>query len=224
MWDRRFRDRRDAGQVLAGLLTPYVGDDNVVVLGLPRGGVPVAFEVASALGAPLDVFVVRKLGTPGQSELAMGAISTGGVVILNDDIVRSLRVTPAAIQEVAERESSELLRRERLYRGTRSAPDLTDKTVIVVDDGLATGASMRAAVAALRQHKPARIVVAVPAAPKPACREIAALVDDVVCAATPSSFFAVGESYDDFSQTTDEEVRELLRAAPAPSARMGSKA
>jgi predicted phosphoribosyltransferase len=216
MPDRLFRDRRDAGTTLAGLLERYRGRSDVIVLGLPRGGVPVAYEVASALGAPLDVFVVRKLGVPGREELAMGAIASGGVVVLNDDVVRGLRIPPELIQLAVEREGRELLRREQAYREGRPMPDLAGKTIMVVDDGLATGASMRAAVEALRQLRPGRIVLAVPAAPESTCQELTGLVDEVVCATTPSPFFAVGESYWDFTQTTDEEVRDLLRAA-APS-------
>ncbi|MDT7789573.1 MAG: hypothetical protein QOF58_7992, partial [Pseudonocardiales bacterium] len=210
---RVFRDRRDAGRVLARMLEGYRGRDDVVVLALPRGGVPVAYEVATALGAPLDVFVVRKLGVPGHEEVAMGAIATGGVTVLNDDVIRGLGISPEAVQQMAEREGRELLRRERAYREGRRPPDLSGKTIILVDDGLATGASVRAAIRAVRQHRPARIVVAVPAAPAPTCGELADLVDDVVCASTPTPFVAVGESYWDFTQTTDEEVRELLRAA-----------
>ena len=213
MSDRVFRDRRDAGRILAGLLDKYRGRPDLLVLALPRGGVPVGYEVATALGAPLDVFLVRKLGVPGQEELAMGAIASGGVVVLNEDVVRGLRVRPEVIQRVAEQEGRELARREREYREGRPMPEVARKTVILVDDGLATGASMRAAVLALRQLDPARIVVAVPAAPESTCREMAAMVDEVVCATTPSPFFAVGASYWDFTQTTDEEVRDMLRAA-----------
>jgi predicted phosphoribosyltransferase len=213
MPDRLFRDRRDAGRVLASLLSRYRDRDDVVVLALPRGGVPVAYEVASALGAPLDVFLVRKLGVPGQEELAMGAIASGGMVVINDDVVRGLGIRPEAVQRVAEQEARELLRREAAYRDGRPPPDLAGKVVIVVDDGLATGSSMLAAVNALRQLGPARIVVAVPAAPESTCRELGAVVDDVVCATTPSPFVAVGQSYWDFTQTTDDEVRELLRVS-----------
>ena len=211
---RPFRDRRDAGRVLAGLLDEYRGRSDVIVLGLPRGGVPVAYEVATALGVPLDVFVVRKLGVPGREELAMGAIASGGVTVINDDVARGLGISPEVIEQVAEREGRELLRREQAYREGRPFPEVTGKVVIVVDDGLATGSSMRAAVEALRRLRPAAIVVAVPAAPESTCRELNALADKVVCATTPSPFFAVGESYWDFTQTTDEEVRDLLRAAP----------
>src|SRR5215210_2061503 len=213
MPDRLFRDRRDAGRALAGLLSHYRDRPDVEVLALPRGGVPVAYEVASALGAPLDVFVVRKLGVPGREEVAMGAIASGGLVVLNDDVVRGLRIPPEVLQRVVEQEGRELIRREQAYRGDRPMIHVEVETVIIVDDGLATGASMRAAILALRRMKPARIVVAVPAAPDSSCQELAALVDEVVCATTPSPFLAVGESYWDFSQTTDEEVRDLLRAA-----------
>ncbi|MDP9240190.1 MAG: erythromycin esterase family protein, partial [Actinomycetota bacterium] len=213
MSDRVFRDRRDAGRVLAGLLGHYRGQRGLTVLGLPRGGVPVAYEVAAALGAPLDLFLVRKLGVPGREELAMGAIASGGVVVLNEDVIRGLGITPEAIQRVAEAEGRELLRRERDYRQGRPAPDVTGETVVLVDDGLATGSSMRAAILALRKLGPARIVVAVPAAPSATCEELALEVDDVVCATTPSPFLAVGASYWDFTQTTDEEVRDLLHAA-----------
>ena len=213
MPDRLFRDRRDAGRVLAGLLDQYRDRPDVLVLGLARGGVPVGYEVATALSAPLDVFLVRKLGVPGRQELAMGAIASGGVIVINDDVVRGLGIAPETIQRVAEEEGRELQRREQAYREGRPAPDVAGKVVILADDGLATGASMRAAVQALRQLGPARIVVAVPAAPESACRELTAMADEVVCATTPSPFFAVGASYWDFTQVTDEEVRDLLRAA-----------
>lgn len=215
MPDRVFRDRRHAGRVLAGLLERYRGQDDVVVLALPRGGVPVAYEVAVALGAPLDVFLVRKLGVPGHEELAMGAIASGGTVVVNDDVVRGMGIAPDAVRRVAEREGRELGRREAAYREDRRPPDLAGKVVILVDDGLATGSSMVAAVHALRELGPARIVVAVPSAPVSTCRALSVLADDVVCATTPSPFFAVGQSYWDFTQTTDDEVRELLRAARA---------
>jgi erythromycin esterase-like protein/predicted phosphoribosyltransferase len=215
MAERLFQDRRDAGRALAALLDRYRGRPDVVVLGLPRGGVPVAYEVAMALGAPLDVFVVRKLGVPGHEEVAMGALASGGVVVLNDDVIRGADIPSEAIQRVAEQEARELLRREQAYREGRPMLDVQGKTVILVDDGLATGASMRAAIQALRRLGPAAIVVAVPAAPEPTCRELAAHVDDVVCATTPSPFFAVGQSYWDFEQTTDAEVRDLLRGASA---------
>ncbi|OAN39873.1 erythromycin esterase family protein [Mycolicibacterium iranicum] len=207
---RVFRDRREAGRVLAGLLGAYRGRGNVVVLGLARGGVPVAWEVAAALGVPLDAFIVRKLGAPGHDEFAMGALASGGRVVLNDDVVRALRVSPQQLRDIAEREGRELLRREAAYRGGRPPLDLAGKTVILVDDGLATGSSMLAAVHALREMDPAEIVVAVPAAPESTCREFAGIVDDVVCASMPTPFLAVGESFWDFRQVSDEDVRELL--------------
>jgi predicted phosphoribosyltransferase len=213
MADRLFRDRREAGRVLARLLDRYRGRPDVIVLGLPRGGVPVAYEVATALGAPLDVFLARKLGVPGHEEVAMGAIASGGTLVLNENVVRGLGIRSEVVQQVAEREGRELLRREQAYREGRPAPEIAARTVVVVDDGLATGASMRAAIQALRQLRPARTVVAVPAAPESTCRELSAMVDDVLCATTPSPFLAVGQSYWDFTQTTDEEVRDLLRAA-----------
>ncbi|OJY52073.1 MAG: erythromycin esterase [Pseudonocardia sp. 73-21] len=212
-----FRDRRDAGRVLAGLLAHYRDEPGLVVLGLARGGVPVAHEVATALGAPLDVLVARKLGVPGHPELAMGAVAGDGVVVIDDDVVRGMRVGTDAIRRVAEREGRELLRRERAYRGDRPAPDVAGRTVIVVDDGLATGSTMYAAVEALRRLGPARIVVAVPAAPQSTCRELAAVVDDLVCATTPTPFHAVGRSYWDFTETGDDEVRALLGAPARPA-------
>jgi len=215
MPDRLFRDRRDAGRVLARLLEPYRDRDDVVVLALPRGGVPVAYEVATALGAPLDVLLVRKLGVPGQEELAMGAIASGGIVVVNDDVVRDLGIRPEVVQSVAEQEGQELLRREHAYREGRPPTDVAGKVVILVDDGLATGSSMLAAVHVLREMHPAQIVVAVPAAPESTCRELRSMVDDLVCATTPSPFLAVGQSYWDFTQTTDDEVRQLLRDAAA---------
>jgi predicted phosphoribosyltransferase len=219
MTPQLFRDRREAGQILAGQLHHYRGRDDVVVLALPRGGVPVAFEVATELRAPLDVFLVRKLGVPGHAELAMGAIASGGVVVLNDDVVRGLGITPDVIERAADEEAPELQRREQTYREGRSMPDLTGKTVILVDDGLATGASMRAAIEAVRRLQPAKTVVAVPAAPASTCRELTSEVDEVVCASTPSPFYAVGSAYWDFTQTTDDEVRELLRDAAGVGSR-----
>jgi putative phosphoribosyl transferase len=208
-----FADRRDAGRVLAGLLTKYANRDDVLVLALPRGGVPVAFEVAHALRAPLDVFIVRKLGVPGHDELAMGAIATGGVRVLNGDVVGALGLSTKVIDAVAAREEKELERRERIYRGARTPPDVRERTVILVDDGLATGSTMRAAVAALRKQRPARIVVAVPVAAPETCEEFKTEVDETVCAATPRMFNGVGHWYEDFSQTSDDEVHELLAQA-----------
>ncbi len=196
--------------MLADLLCAYRDLDGVVVLGLARGGIPVAWEVAVALGAPLDAFIVRKLGAPGHEEFAMGALASGGRVVVNDDVLRALRVTPQQLRDVAEREGRELIRREAAYRGGRPPIEVAGRTVILVDDGLATGASMLAAVQALREAEPAQIVVAVPAAPESTCREFAGLVDDVVCATMPTPFLAVGESFWDFKQVSDEEVREYL--------------
>jgi predicted phosphoribosyltransferase len=210
---RVFADRREAGRVLATHLWHHLGDRDLLVLGLPRGGVPVADEVAKALGAPLDVFVVRKLGVPGHEELAMGAIASGGVLVLNDDVVRALQIPDDVIRQVAEREARELERRERRYRGDRAPLALRGTTVLVVDDGLATGSSMLAAIQALRELEPDRIVVAVPAAPASTCRELDTLVDEVICATNPEPFYAVGQAYWNFEQTTDDEVRARLRAA-----------
>jgi predicted phosphoribosyltransferase len=210
MQPKRFRNRTDAGRQLAGKLAAYADRPDVVVLALPRGGVPVASEVARALGAPLDVFVVRKLGVPGHEELAMGAVATGGLRVLNDEIVHGLDIPEREIAAVADRELHELSRRERLYRGDHPPPDVGGRTVILVDDGLATGATMRAAVQALRQQQPARIVVAVPTASPDTCEALKAAADDVVCAMTPEPFFAVGHWYDDFTQTTDDEVARSL--------------
>jgi putative phosphoribosyl transferase len=207
----RFRDRAHAGRVLARALLAYAGRDDVVVLALPRGGVPVAAELARALGAQLDVFVVRKLGLPGHEELAMGAVAPGGVLVLDDRLVRGLGIPDEVLQETVEKELRELERREAAYRAGRPPLDLEGKTVILVDDGLATGATMRAAALALRKYKPARVVVAVPVASAETCDEFRADVDEIICALTPSPFHAVGLWYDDFSQTSDEEVRELLR-------------
>jgi len=208
-----FRDRVEAGDVLAARLGHYAGRDDVLVLALPRGGVPVGARVARALRAPLDVFVVRKLGVPGHEELAMGAIASGGVRVRNEEVIRKLRVDEATIQRVAEAEERELARRERSYREQRLPPDLGDRVVVLVDDGLATGSTMRAAVAAAGRLGPARVVVAVPTAPGSTCEQLRREADEVVCATTPRPFRAVGYSYRSFPQTTDEEVRELLRAA-----------
>jgi len=214
-----FQDRTEAGRLLAEKLMAYANRPDVLVLALPRGGVPVAFEVAKALNVPLDIFLVRKLGLPGHEELAMGAIASGGMRVLNEDVVHYLRVPNEVIEKVARREQQELERREREYRGDRPAPEVRGRTIILIDDGLATGSSMRAAVRALRQQQPARIIVAVPIAAESTCNEFKAEVDEIVCALTPEPFHAVGLWYEDFSQTTDEEVRDLLkRAARAQSA------
>jgi putative phosphoribosyl transferase len=211
----RFRDRVEAGRCLAERLSAYADRPEVIVLALPRGGVPVGFEVARALRAPLDVFLVRKLGVPGRKELAMGAIASGGVRLLNEDVVQVLKIPESVIDAVADEEQRELERRERLYRDDRPPPAVRGRTVILIDDGLATGSSMRAAVAALRRLEPARIVVAVPVAASATCQELQAEVDEVVCARTPEPFYAVGLWYEDFSQTTDEEVHNLLARAEA---------
>ena len=214
-----FRNRIEAGRLLAGHLKEYADQPEVIVLALPRGGVPVAFEVAEALRAPLDVYIVRKLGVPGHEELAMGAIATGGVRVTNDDVVRFLKIPSEQIDEAAARETQELERREREYRGNRPAPDITGRTVILVDDGLATGSTMRAAASALRKQNPKRIVVAVPVGAPQTCDEFRAEVDEVVCAMTPEPFHGVGQWYDDFSQTSDDEVHELLGRNPSERAK-----
>jgi putative phosphoribosyl transferase len=207
---RTYRDRADAGRVLASLLQGYRDRPDVMVLGLPRGGVPVAAEVAAALGAPLDVFVVRKLGVPGHDELAMGAIASGGVRVLNASVITGLGIGQDEIDRVAAREDQELDRRTQAYRGARSGPDVTGKVVIVVDDGLATGSTMRAAVAALRAQRPSRIVVAVPVGAPSTCAALAHEADEVICARMPGSFHAVGQWYDDFSPPSEAELRRLL--------------
>ncbi|MCV7221347.1 phosphoribosyltransferase [Mycolicibacterium elephantis] len=207
---RIFSNRQEAGEVLAEELAPYRDKDNVLVLGLARGGVPVGWHVASALRAPLDVFLVRKLGVPHWRELAMGAIASGGGVVINDSVVRSLGITDEQLQEVIERETEELHRRERVYRGDRPPVDLAGRIVILVDDGIATGASMLAAVRAVRACDPARVVVAVPVGPPSACRELGAEADEVVCVTMPPGFEAVGQVFEDFRQVSDDEVRELL--------------
>jgi predicted phosphoribosyltransferase len=208
-----FRDRTEAGRLLAAKLAKYADRPDVEVLALPRGGVPVAFEVARALHAPLDVFLVRKLGVPGQPELAMGAIASGGVRVLNGDVVRALGIPDDVVEAVAAEEQQELDRRERAYRDDRPPPDFQGRTVILVDDGLATGSTMRAAVAALRHGGPESIAVAVPVASPETCAEFQGEVDDIICAKTPDPFYAVGLWYEDFSQTTDEEVHDLLERA-----------
>ena len=205
-----FRDRREAGRLLAAQLAAYAHRPDVLVLGLPRGGVPVAYEVARTLGVPLDIFLVRKLGVPGYEELAMGAVATGGVRVLNEQVVNGLRIPDHVIDAVAAQEQEEMRRRERLYRDGRHSPDVRGRTVILVDDGLATGSTMHAAIQALRQQQPARIVVAVPIASPEACEALKYEADEVICLLTPEPFDAVGRWYEDFSQTTDDEVRDLL--------------
>ena len=211
--ERAFPDRIEAGRLLAEELEKYADRDDVIVLGLPRGGVPVANEVAKHLHAPLDVFIVRKLGVPGFEELAAGAIASGGVRVLNEDVMRAIPHADQAIEAVTTRETAELARREQTYREGRPAPDLRDRIAILVDDGLATGATMRAAVKALRQRGAAKIVVAVPVGPPDTCHEIEEQADETVCLSMPEFFQAVGQYYEDFSQTTDEDVRQLLTSA-----------
>ena len=207
---RAYLDRREAGRSLATRLEKYARRDDVVVLALPRGGVPVAYEVARTLDAPLDLFLVRKLGTPGHQELAMGAIASGGVRVLNDDVVQWYGIREEDIEAVAHEESRELQRREITYREGREPVSIEGRTVILVDDGLATGSTMRAAVKAVRMHRPSRVVVAVPVGARDTCDELGAIADEVVCLGTPEPFSAVGQWYLDFSQTTDDEVRQLL--------------
>lgn len=211
---RRYRDRREAGRVLAAELTSYRGKPGLLVLGLARGGVPVAWEVAAALGADLDVFLVRKLGVPRWPELAMGALASGGRVVMNDDVVSNLHISEDQVRSVIDSETTELRRRELAYRGGRPEADLRGRTVMLVDDGIATGASMLAAVRAVRAAGARSVVVAVPVGPRTACRQLAAEADDVVCATMPVGFDAVGQVYADFHQVTDDEVRTLL-ATPA---------
>jgi putative phosphoribosyl transferase len=216
MDEQPFADRHAAGIELASQLRTYGGRSDVVVLALPRGGVPVGFEIAQALAAPLDIFVVRKLGMPGHPEFAMGAIASGGVRVLSDDVVSLYAIPSSAIETVARQELAELERREREYRQGRALTDLRDRVVILVDDGLATGSTMRAAVQAVRAYAPARIVVAVPVGAPSTCDELAGIADETVCARTPEHFSAVGQWYRDFSQVTDEEVRSLLHTRAQP--------
>jgi len=208
-----FRNRTEAGQVLARRLQQYKNQPDVLILGLPRGGVPVAYEVARELNAPLDVFIVRKLGVPGHEELGMGAIATGGVRTLHEGIIREIGISPQTIEAVSAREQAELERRERLYRGDRPAPTIKGRTVVIVDDGLATGCTMKAAIQAVRQQDPRQVIVAVPTAPSETCEQLKESADHVVCALTPEPFFSVGGSYADFTQITDGEVRDLIASA-----------
>lgn len=210
-----FTNRSDAGKHLAKELMHYAGRPDVVVLALPRGGVPVAYEVAKALHAPLDVFLVRKLGLPGQEELAMGAIASGGVRALNEELIRSLDIPEEILERVTQREERELQRREQLYRGSRPRPELKGKTTILIDDGLATGASMHAAVKGVRAFEPGRIVVAVPVADRGTCAGFKDEVDEIICIANPRPFWGVGAWYVDFSQVSDKEVQQLLETAAA---------
>lgn len=211
-----YQNRLEAGRYLATLLQQYANRPDVLVLALPRGGVPVGYEVAKALHAPLDVFIVRKLGVPGHEELAMGAIATGGIIVLNNEVVNMLRIPRRIIDAVAAREEQELQRREHLYRDDRPLPDVQGKTVILVDDGLATGSTMRAAIEALKQEHPAHIVVATPVGAQPTCEELSQQVSEVICAQTPEPFYGVGYWYQDFSQTSDQEVHDLLAQAQHP--------
>ena len=211
--ERAFANRTEAGRLLAEKLGEYADRSDVIVLGLPRGGVPVAYEVAERLRAPLDVFIVRKLGVPGFEELAAGAIASGGVRVLNQDVMRAIPHAHEVIEAVAAKETAELERREELYREGRAAPQVRDRTVILVDDGLATGATMRAAVKGLRHSGAAKIVVAVPVGPPDTCREIKEVADEIICLSTPEFFQAVGQYYEDFSQNSDDDVRELLSQA-----------
>jgi predicted phosphoribosyltransferase len=220
---RGFRDRQEAGGLLAEKLTAYANRPGVIVLALPRGGVPVGFEVSKALHAPLDVVIVRKLGVPGQEELAMGAIAAGGLQVLNDPIVKALEISEREIEAVAGKERLELERRERLYRGGRPAPDLRGRTVILVDDGIATGTTMKVAIAALKRQESSKLVVAIPVAPLSTCEEMREMVEEVVCLSSPEDFMAIGAWYADFRQVSDQEVCDLLeradREARMPAAR-----
>jgi len=208
-----FKDRRDAGRKLAQKLSAYANRSDVIALALPRGGVPVAYEVALALNAPLDIFTVRKLGLPGHEELAMGAVASGGARVFNQDVVRTFNIPQGVVEAVAKQELKELERRERAFRGDREMREIHDRTAILIDDGLATGASMQAALMGLRARDPARIVVAVPTAPLETCEAFQPLVDEMICATTPEPFYGVGQWYEDFSQVTDEQVQTLLEQA-----------
>jgi putative phosphoribosyl transferase len=212
-----FQNRTEAGRKLAEHLTRYANRDDVIVLGVPRGGVPVAFEIAAALHAPLDVFVLRKLGVPWQEELAFGAIAGGGIRILDEEIMDAAGVSMLDVEEVAKKELKELERREHAYRAGRPPLEVEGRTVILVDDGIATGSSMRAGIAALRQRKPARLVIAVPVAPPSTCERLSPTVDELVCLSRPESFYAIGQFYLDFLPVADEEVTELLRRAASPA-------
>ena len=212
---KKFRNRIEAGQMLAKHLTAYANRTDVLVLGLPRGGVPVAFEVAKALNLPLDICLVRKLGVPAHEELAMGAIASGGVRVLNSEVVDSLGIDRRTIDEVAAQELQELQRRDRAYRGDRPHAQVKNRTVILIDDGIATSSTIRAAIAVLRSQQAQQIVVAVPVAPATTCEQLRAEVDEVICLTTPEPMYAIGLWYEDFSQTSDEEVRDLLAKRPA---------
>lgn len=213
----RYIDRYEAGTVLAEYLKDYANQTNVIVLALPRGGVPVAYEIATALSIPLDIFIVRKLGVPGHAELAMGAIASGGTVVFNEPLMNQLNIEPRLIDAVLASEQKELVRRELLYRDNRPFPNLVDKTIILVDDGIATGSTMLAAVKALTKHKPASIIIAVPVVARSTCDELEALVDKIVCPLTPINFYAVGLWYEQFPQISDKEVIELLKQSNSKS-------
>jgi putative phosphoribosyl transferase len=206
----KFIDRREAGIILAEYLKDYSGLPNIIILALPRGGVPVAYEISQALSVPLDIFIVRKLGVPGYEELAMGAIASGDTVIFNKKLLNQMDIDQSSIDAILQKEQEELVRRERLYRGNRDFPTLKGKTIILVDDGIATGATMQAAVASLRKHTPASIIIAVPVAARETCEEMANMVDQVICPLQPIDFYAVGFWYEKFSQVSDKEVIELL--------------
>ncbi len=208
-----YSDRYQAGIVLADLLKDYAKRTDVIILALPRGGVPVAYEIAKKLSLKLDVFIVRKLGVPGHEEFAMGAIASGGIVVLNEEVLSTLHLNKDAINQVIQSEQDELSRREFVYRGKQYVPEVMEKTVILVDDGIATGYTMRAAIAALRQKHPAKIIIAVPVAARSTCDELAPLVETIICPLKPANFYAVGLWYNDFSQTTDEEVIKLLASS-----------
>lgn len=216
------RNRTEAGQLLAKKLTAYANRSDLLVLGLPRGGVPVAFEIATALNAPLDICIVRKLGVPGHEELAMGAIAMGGVMVLNEEVVKGAKIARSIIERVAAREKLELARRDRLYRGDRPLPELRDRTVILVDDGIATGSTLKAAIAIVRQQQPKSIVVAVPVAPQSTCHELKEEVDEVVCLMMPEPLRAIGLWYDDFLPTSDAEVQDLLARAERQLTKMAT--
>lgn len=205
-----YANRQHAGQIMADLMSQYTKQPDTIILALPRGGVPVAYEIAKKLALPMDIFIVRKLGIPEHAELAMGAIASGGAIVLNEELINSLHINTATINKVLQAEEQELARREMVYRGNKPYPELTGKTVILVDDGIATGYTMRAAVASLQQKKPATIIVAVPVAARETCHGMACLVNELICPLQPANFYAVGLWYDDFSQTSDEEVIQLL--------------
>lgn len=208
----RYQDRQQAGKILAKFLKSYADRDDTIVLALPRGGVPVAYEVAQALHLPLDIFIVRKLGVPGHDELAMGAIAQDGIIVFNEEVIEDLQIPKASIENVIKAEQKELNRREKAYRGDKPYPIIKDKNVILIDDGIATGATVRAAIKALRKLNPARLILAVPVAELTTCRELAKIVDEMVCPEQPPLFYAVGAWYEDFSQTTDLEVANLLKS------------